>query len=299
MKILVLGGSGMLGHKLIRVLKANHNVWTTIRADFESFQGYNILDRQKTFSGVSIEDMATIENLLDKIEPEVVINAIGIIKQIPNAADIIQTLKVNSIFPNQLAQLSKQLKFKLILVSTDCVFSGNKGNYTEEDIPDAIDLYGKSKNLGEVITDNCLTIRTSIIGRELETAHSLLEWFLNTNEKSVKGYKNAVFSGFPTVVLAKIIAEIIANHPHLNGLYHVSSEPINKYDLLNLIKEFYRLDTKIEPFEDYKIDRSLDSTKFRNATGFQPERWREMIRIMRADDEASGIYHNKKQEDSY
>ncbi len=211
------------------------------------------------------------------------VNAVGVIKQVPLAKNVITTLSVNSIFPHQLNELSEKFQFRLINISTDCVFSGEKGNYSESDLADAHDLYGKSKYLGEVVAGSCLTLRTSIIGRELKTSNSLVEWFLSNRGRSVKGFVNAIYTGFPTVVLADILSNIIENYPNLCGLYHVSSEPINKFNLLNHINEAYQAEIKIEPFEDFVIDRSLDSNKFRKATGFEPINWDEMIRRMAAD----------------
>jgi len=283
MRILVVGGSGMLGHKLVQVWDRDFDVWTTLRHNIKDYQKFKIFNPQKTLENVDVENIASVEKAVEKLKPEVIVNAVGVIKQIPSANKVIKTLTINSIFPHQLAELARQTKSKLISISTDCVFSGIKGNYSESDIPDAYDLYGRSKQFGEVIDDNCLTIRTSIIGRELKTSHSLVEWFLNNREKSVKGFKNAIFSGFPTIILADIISNLIKNHSGLSGLYHVSSEPINKFDLLHLIKEAYQSETDIVEFDDFVIDRSLDSAKFREATGFQPLPWREMIRKM-ADD---------------
>ncbi len=296
MKILIIGASGMLGHKLVQVLGQKLEVWATIRGNFKEIEQFGIINRERLLEHVSIEEFSTVEAAVKSIKPAVIINATGIIKQIPSASDVIKTLNVNSIFPNQLANLAAEERARLILISTDCVFSGRKGLYKETDITDASDLYGRSKQLGEVSEGDCLTLRTSIIGRELKTAHGLLEWFLNAPEKSVKGYKNAVFSGFPTVVLAEIIAAVIEKHPHLKGLYHVSSEPINKFDLLHIIREFYKLEKNIELFEDFVIDRSLDSTEFRNAVNFQPKSWREMIEEMWADDKFGGIYQNINQQ---
>jgi dTDP-4-dehydrorhamnose reductase len=212
-----------------------------------------------------------------------VINAVGIIKQLPTSKDVLTTLEINSIFPQRLARIAQKHKFRLINISTDCVFSGKKGHYIEEDFADAEDLYGKSKFLGEVYGKNCLTLRTSIIGRELASEHSLIEWFLSNTGGKVKGYKNAVYSGFPTIFLAEIIADLMKNYQEIEGLFHISSEPINKFELLCLVKEKYNSDIEITPFEDFYIDRSLDSTKFRNLTGFMPHTWEVMIDRM-ADD---------------
>ena len=239
MNILVIGGNGMLGHKLVQCLGERFCVYTTMRSKISKYESLNIFNKNRTFEDVAIEDFGKFEEIINKIKPDVVINAAGIIKQLPVSKDIIQTLSVNSIFPHKLAELAAKHNFRLILISTDCVFSGDKGNYIEEDIPDAFDLYGKSKNLGEVLQENCLTIRTSIIGREIGTGHSLVEWFFKRRGQTVKGYTNAVFSGFPTIVFADIISNLIVEHPKLEGLYHISSEPINKFDLLTLIKKAF------------------------------------------------------------
>ena len=188
--------------------------------------------------------------------------------------------------------MGEQVGFRLITISTDCVFGGTKGNYTEQDPADALDLYGRSKQLGEVVDGRALTLRTSVIGREIGTSHSLIEWFLSQTG-DVKGYVNAIYSGFPTVILAEILGTIIAEHPALTGLYHVSSEPINKFELLMLVKNRLGLDTVIERFEDFIIDRSLDSTRFRTATGFVPLPWPEMVDRMFSDPTPYDDWHKR------
>ena len=283
MKVLVIGGSGMLGHKLVQILSGKFDLWTTLRFDFSRYKSFGIFDERKTVCGVDIENFTMVEKVVADLKPAVIINAVGIIKQLPSAKNVIKTLNVNSIFPHQLGEISNQIKARLITISTDCVFNGKKGNYAETDVSDAEDLYGKSKYLGEVTSENCLTLRTSIIGRELNTEHSLVEWFLRNNGKSVKGYTKAIYTGFPTLTIAGIIGDLIENQPQLQGLYHVSSEPISKYELLKLVKDAYRVNIEIEPFNEFEIDRSLDSSRFRAATGFQPVSWGEMIKRMAAD----------------
>lgn len=273
----------MLGHKLVQSLGNDHQTWTTIRGTFASIESFGIFDRGRVIENIDVADPFSIRKAIEKARPDVVINAVGIIKQLPTSKDVVTTLTINSIFPHRLAELSGEFGFRLICVSTDCVFDGEKGNYNEDDLPNASDLYGKSKNLGEVSGDNCLTLRTSIIGRELETAHSLVEWFIGNRGRTVKGYVNAIYSGFPTIIFADIIDDLIENHANLAGLYHVSSEPINKFDLLGLIRSEFNLDINIEPFEEFRIDRSLDSTRFKEATGFSPPPWNEMIKVMAED----------------
>ena len=273
----------MLGHKLTQVWIKKFDVWTTLRDRFEKYRKYKIFDKRKTVEEIDVADIKALEAVVKIIRPDVIINAVGIIKQIEDSKNIIKTLNVNSIFPHQLKEIAGNYDARLICISTDCVFNGEKGNYTEKDFPNAEDIYGKSKNLGEVISENCLTIRTSIIGRELQTEHSLVEWFLSNRGKKVKGFVNAIYSGFPTICLADILENLIVNFRDLNGLYHISSEPINKYELLKLIKDAYDIDVEIERYENFYIDRSLDSTKFQKATGFKPPVWKEMIRLMAND----------------
>jgi len=283
MKILILGGGGMLGHKLVQCWANKFDVRSTIRTDYTKYRQFEFFDVTRIVENVEAENLQIIEKTINEIRPNVIVNAVGIIKQLPSAKNVVKTLQINSIFPHQLAELGEKYGARLITISTDCVFSGTKVNYTEADIPDAQDLYGKSKGLGEVTGENRLTLRTSIIGRELNGAHSLVEWFLSNQGETVKGYVNAIYTGFPTVVFADIIADLIENHPNLSGLYQVSSEPINKYELLKIIRDAYQADIRIEPFEEFVIDRSLDSTKFRDAVGFKPLEWHEMIEIMAAD----------------
>ena len=283
MKVLVIGGTGMLGHKLLQVLSKSFETATTIRIKKEDLFNSEFHNHTKIFDNLNIENFEAVENLVKDFQPAVVINAVGIIKQLPESKNSNLILDINSIFPRRLAELISKYHFKLINISTDCVFSGKRGNYNETDISDAEDLYGKSKYLGEVIGENCLTIRTSIIGREISSTHSLIEWFLSKHGKIVKGYKNAIYSGFPTIILAEIISDLITKKPFLEGLFHISSNPINKFDLLNLVKKDFNLDIEIEPDEDFVIDRSLDSTKFRNLTGFSPDSWEKMIAKMAND----------------
>lgn len=273
----------MLGHKLCQILDDEFEVWTTIRPAFNEVSGFGIFHEARTISNIDVESISDIESAIFLVRPDVVINAAGIIKQLPSSKDVITTLSINSILPHRLRELSLKYGFRLVCVSTDCVFSGERGNYSEDDRADAYDLYGRSKNFGEVIADNCLTIRTSIIGREIKSAHSMVEWFLSNRGNKVNGYANAIYSGFPTIVFADIIAELLTQHSSLHGLYHISSEPINKFDLLQLINKYYEAKIEIERFEDFSIDRSLDSTRFREAVKFTPMPWEKMIERMASD----------------
>ncbi len=277
MKTLIFGGSGMLGHKLAQVLRKDFEVYVTVRKPNLKLEGV------RTIENIDVENLGIVEGIVRGVHPDVIINAVGIVKQSLEVKNVVKALTINSIFPHRLAQFARDVEARFITISTDCVFKGNKGNYTEEDIPDAEDIYGKSKQLGEVREEGCLTIRTSIIGRELDDSKGLVEWFLSQKGKTIKGYRKAMFNGFPTIVLSEILKEIIKRHNSLSGLYHISSEPISKYDLLSLLKAKLNFDVEIEASDEIQIDRSLNSERFRKETGFKPESWEKMIDKMIED----------------
>lgn len=283
MRVLILGGNGMFGHKLLQQCKDHFETWVTLRSGIEPYRPFDVFPPESTLSGIDALDFDTVVHAFDKAKPEVAINCIGIIKQLPSAKDPIPSIAINSLFPHQLAALCRTRGIRLIHLSTDCVFSGRKGKYTETDSPDAEDLYGRSKLLGEVDAADCLTLRTSIIGPELKTAFGLLEWFLRNRGAGVRGYTNAVFSGFTTLELANIIIDLIEHHRDLSGLFHVSADPITKFDLLVMIRNAFGMRVEILPWPDIYIDRSLDSSRFREATGFSPRAWSQMIADMAAD----------------
>ena len=283
MIILILGSTGMLGHKLVQVLSKEHKVTGTVRRNAFVLSNYPVFSKMEILGNISAENLETIRTAIDKTDPDVIINCIGIVKQLPAAQDPLQSIAINALFPHQLAQICRQKNIRLIHMSTDCVFSGRKGYYTEEDSSDAEDLYGKTKYLGEVDYPGCLTIRTSIIGRELDTSHGLIEWFLGNEGKTVKGYKKAIFSGLTTLALSEIIAEIISRYPRISGVYQVASEPISKYDLLNLVKKIYSITITVNPDETVINDRSLNPEKFKKETNIKIPSWEYMIEQMHQD----------------
>jgi dTDP-4-dehydrorhamnose reductase len=285
MRVLILGGTGMVGHKLWQVLSNRFDTWTTVRRPLCATVKPELLDARKVIQGVDALNLESVARAISRISPDVVVNAIGIVKQIGAIEDSVTTIKINSLLPHQLAVMCRESAIRLIHISTDCVFSGRKGMYTEGDQPDPEDFYGRSKLLGEVAAHDCLTLRTSVIGPELGSAKGLLGWFLgNTGKtKALRGYTKAIFSGFTTLVLAEIVGDIIVSGPKLSGLYHVSAEPIDKYSLLCLFRETYKIPVEIQPCADVRIDRSLDSSRFRSLTGFVPPSWPKMIAAMSAD----------------
>jgi len=280
-KILILGATGMLGHTLFTILseRDNYEVQATARSLSGLSSCFTSKLLGKVHGSVDADNFDSILRVLTDIRPDVVINCIGIIKQLPEAKDPITSISINSLFPHKLADACRDTGTRMVHISTDCVFSGAKGMYTEDDQPDADDLYGRTKLLGEVNYPHCVTLRTSIIGHELKGGYSLIDWFL-AREGKVRGFTKAIFSGFPTVEIAKIIAQYVIPNKELSGLYQISSAPISKYDLLKLVAERYGKRIEIEPYEEFQCDRSLDSSRFRRITGYTPPSWTEMIEEM-------------------
>lgn len=282
-KILIVGANGMLGGSLFRYFsrETKHEVLGTLRsasaADHFKNQGFNNLNL-----GVEVRDPTSVENLVKDFVPDYVFNCVGVIKQLDESKSPIPSIEINSLLPHRLAKFCDSVGAKLVHFSTDCVFSGSRGAYTEDDIPDAFDLYGRSKLLGEVAYGRHLTLRTSIIGHELDKSVSLVDWFLKQSE-TVKGYSKAIFSGLPTICVAEFLAQYIVRENAPAGLLHLSVDPIDKYTLLKIVAERYDVQTSIEEYAEFKIDRSLDSTKLRQAVGFKPESWELMIEKMHCE----------------
>lgn len=278
MRILILGGNGMLGHRLFKHLKIDHDVRVTLRQDFSIYTGLGmgIFNTQNAYTGVDMRHTDRLLEVLASFRPEAVINAVGIVKQRASSKEYIPSLEINALFPHRLSLFCKAIGARLIHMSTDCIFSGGKGNYKETDLSDTQDLYGKSKFMGEVQENHCVTLRTSIIGRELSHKRGLVEWFLAQNE-AVRGFKNAIFSGFTTIEMSRVIEKILVESPQASGLYHVSSDPISKFDLLTLIKQKMEFGIEIIPDETFQCDRSLDSARFRKEFDYTPPTWEAMI----------------------
>lgn len=279
-RILVFGATGMLGSTFFRTFSADRS--------FETFGAIRSPDGAKYFApeicdtlipNIHLEGETGLLAAFSISQPDIVINCVGIIKQLPNANDHLESLAINSSLPHRLAKYSSMIGARLIHFSTDCVFSGKSGQYKENDFPDAYDLYGRTKYLGEVDYENAITLRTSIIGHELTSAKSLVDWFLSQSGE-IKGYRKAIFSGLPTIEVARAVREFVIPKPELRGLYHLSVDPINKYDLLRLVAETYGKEIIITPDDQLIIDRSLNSDRFKMATGFSPKPWPELITAM-------------------
>lgn len=277
MRILVVGANGMIGNEVYHYLngQTDWSVFGTVRAISNS--GLFSRSLMKNLIGnVELTNQDVLISTLEKVKPDVVINCAGLTKHKAEAEIPLEILPINGLFPHRLANLCDLVGARLIHISTDCVFSGEKGNYTEDDFADANDFYGRSKVFGEVQSNTHLTLRISTIGHELNTNYGLLEWFLSQKQKC-DGFTKAIFSGFPTVVFAQILAEFVIPNKELTGLYHVASDPIAKYDLLNLIAQKYKKDIEIIPNENAVIDRSLNCQRFNCVTGYTPMSWSDMI----------------------
>lgn len=282
MKIIILGATGMLGNAVFRVLSAQAglDVWGTIRSP-SAARVFEQEQQARLIAHMDVLDQDCLVELFRKHKPDVVINCVGLIKQFDTANDPLAVLPINAMLPHRLSRLCEAVGARLVHISTDCVFSGSQGGYKESDRSDAYDLYGKSKYIGEVVDSaSAITLRTSIIGHELNSKVSLVDWFLD-QQGSVKGFRKAIFSGLPTVELARVIRDFVLPKPELSGLYHVSVEPIDKYSLLKLVAAAYGKDIEILEDSALEIDRSLDSSKFRSATGYQPPAWEQLVEVMR------------------
>ncbi len=280
MIILVLGASGMLGNAVVRVLseKTDWQVYGTLRSE-SSKRFFQSKIADKLLVGVDVEQQDSLMKAFIRIRPNVVINCVGLVKQLAEADDPLQAVPINTLLPHRLAKLCELSGARLVHMSTDCVFAGEKGMYLESDPSDAKDLYGRSKYLGEVSYPHTVTLRTSIIGHELQSSHGLVDWFLSQSE-SCNGYTRAIFSGVPTVILAKIIRDIVIPRPELHGVYHIAANPISKYDLLKLVAYVYEKEIDITPDDRLVIDRSLDANLFHEVTGYKSPTWEEMIKLM-------------------
>lgn len=266
----------MVGNAIFQFLKdfSGFDVYGTVRFNLNNKKEKNI------FYNFCANDLENLSQVLSKLKPDVVINCIGIIKQLNGKQNnSINQIKINSLFPHKLAFYVTKSGGRLIHISSDCVFSGFKGNYLESDLADATDLYGITKFLGELKYKNTITLRTSIIGHERQSNLSLVNWFLAQSEE-VDGFKNAIFSGLTALELAKILLKLVIPRPDLHGLYHIASKPISKLDLLKILAKTYQKKIKINPVNLPIINRSLNGESFIKDTGYKAKSWKKMINEM-------------------
>lgn len=277
MRLVILGGTGMLGHTLWeRLPRRFPDTYTTIRKGISDYGDDRLFESDRVIDHMDVMDLRMLEGALMVIKPDVILNCIGITKRREDPQNPIPSIILNAMLPHKLAKLAADLKAKLIHFSTDCVFDGKTGHYSDDTPPNATDLYGRTKALGEVTDNNALTLRSSFIGKELQEGTELLEWFLSQTDV-VRGFKNAIYTGLTTLELCRVIEKLLLNYPDASGLYNVSSEPINKFDLLRLIGEKMHRCVEIIPDESFHCDRSLDSARFRRDFGYTPPPWTKMV----------------------
>ena len=278
MRILIFGGDGMLGHQLWESWHARHDVWVTLRKDGPAYATRSEAFRARSLPGVDVRRLGDVVDAIAMVRPDAVINAVGIVKQRPSAKEYVPSIEVNALHPHQLARVSAAANARMVHLSTDCVFSGDKGGYVESDRPDPVDLYGRSKLLGEVSeAPNCLTLRTSIIGLELGNRGGLIEWFLAQRGR-IKGFRRAIYSGLTTAEMARAIEHFLTHDPGLSGVWHLASAPIDKHALLSKLLDRLRpRDVEIVPDDAFACERSLDSTRLQARTTYRVPTWDAML----------------------
>lgn len=282
MRVLILGGDGMLGHRLLLHLRDKHEVRVTLRRNLGAYEEYRLFDRA-SYPEVDARNEDRLLEVMADFRPEAVVNAVGIVKQRESAKAAIPSLEVNALLPHRLAVMCRAAGARLVHMSTDCVFSGRRGGYTEEDVSDAEDLYGRTKFMGEVAQPGCVTLRTSIIGLELSRKGGLIEWFLS-QKGEIWGFTHAIYTGLTTAEMSRIIERVLVRHPDLSGVWQVASEPISKYELLVRLAEILgREDVHLVPDDSVKIDRSLSGLAFERATGYHAPGWDEMLQELGAE----------------
>ncbi len=290
-RILVLGVSGMLGHVLFKKLSGKPDCDVTGTARSGGLQPFFSADElSRIHTGVEAGTLEPMLSLLSDFRPHVVVNCVGIVKQLPEADDPLVSLAINAALPHRLALACRAVNSRLVHLSTDCVYSGGLDRpYKESDPPDPGDLYGRTKLLGEVEEGHCITLRTSMIGHALKGNLGLVDWFLSQSG-TVRGYTNVLFSGLTTIELSRVILEQVLPAPKLSGVYHLSAPAINKHELLNLVARQYGRSTRIDPYGDVKVNRALDSSRFTEATGYRAPDWGTLIADMHAHHEANAFY---------
>jgi dTDP-4-dehydrorhamnose reductase len=269
----------MLGHRLLADLAPRHEVKVTLRQDMAAYDAHGLFNASNTYDDVEVHSTDRLLEVVADFQPNVIINAVGIVKQRSIASESIPSLEINALLPHRLALIAASAGARLVHFSTDCVFSGREGNYSESHRPDPEDLYGYTKLLGELDAPHCVTLRTSLIGHELLRKKSLVDWFL-AQRGTIRGFTRAIFSGFTTIEMSRIVEMIITKDRDLHGVWHVASEPIDKYSLLNLVKKYYGVATEIVPDDAFRCDRSLDSSRFRERLGYRPPPWEAMVEEM-------------------
>lgn len=283
-KVLVLGAQGMLGHMLVRVLSDRHEVSGSLTGRYESVgRLQKVLSKRACVESVDVTDFVAVTRAILDREPNVVVNCVGLIKHKMDRQSALKAIMVNSVFPHQLAKFCSDQQIRLIHFSTDCVFRGRPGLKQPSDVPDATDVYGMTKRLGEIDYGSALTLRTSFVGRQLSGNEELFEWILSQRGNSIKGFRRAVYSGLTTQALSNVVQRVIEEQGHLSGLFQVASAPISKFDLIMKFNEVLELGLTVEPDTSYECDRSLDGSEFQKVTGIEVPSWDTMLNNFVAD----------------
>jgi len=283
-KILILGGGGTLGHKLWQLLPSRFpETFVSIRKNRDFYARCGLFTGPNVIDSLDLRDFNRLNAVLDEVKPSVIVNCAGVTLRSKEALDKNSAISINALLPHRLAEWCAKNGARLIHFSTVCVFDGKTGGYTEDSLPDARDLYGITKALGDVSAPFALTLRSSFIGREIFGGTELLEWFLAQKGKKIKGFTKALFTGLTTNKLAELVGDLIEKHPSLNGLYNVSSETLSKYEMLKLMKEAYKLDVEITPDDGFECRRDLKGDRFEKAAGFVCPPWRQLMAEMAAD----------------
>lgn len=277
MRCLIIGGAGMLGHRLLKSWQDRHEIRVTLRKSLADYAQFGLFTAENSFDNVDVRDTDRLLDVLGEFQPDTVVNAAGIIKQRSAAKDSLPSLEINSVFPHRLQRICKATGARMVHISTDCIFNGHDGSYTEDTPSNAEDVYGRSKFLGEVADAPCITLRSSIIGLELAQKASLVEWFL-AQTGPIKGFTNAIYTGITTAEMARVIEHVCTAQRDLHGVRQVASTPINKFDLLTKLSEkLNRTDITITPDDSFYCDRSLIGTAFEEAAGYRVSDWDEML----------------------
>lgn len=288
MKILILGADGMVGHKIAKSFSnSDFDLCLNSRSRSQYIKKYfpNSIVSNFDFN------KQKIENLLNKFMPNYVINAVGVTIR-RGASDNKETNYINSQLPKKIDLWCMENQKNQILFSTDCVFSGDKGNYKDFDLPDSNDYYGKSKGKGEIDSLHTITLRSSMIGREIYNKSELLEWVISNKSKQIKGYYNVIYSGVTTLWMSKVLIEIIKNYPNLHGIYNISSPPISKFELITKINHYFKLNIDIVKDYSYSSNKSLNSDRFFSKTKFKKPNWDEMLLNLYLDSEKNYNLYN-------
>lgn len=285
MRILILGGNGMIGHKMYQIIsKVNVDTWVTLRNDLSTYFFSDIYNNDKVIDNIDLTDFKNLLNTLNNVKPDIILNACGITIRRGLEEIISNTILLNSALPHFLNEWVSKNNKRLIHFSTDCVFSGKRGDYLDTDIKDAYDLYGTTKSLGEIVDSKfAITLRGSMIGRELENKTELFEWFLQQNNKKIKGFSEVIYAGITTVKMAEIVLRLIKFYPNLSGIYNISSKSISKYDLLKMCNEYFAINSIIEIDNSYKSNKNLISDKFFIEIGIEKPNWTDLIRQLKDD----------------